>query len=322
MKIALKIESYVTGDANSPKSLGFMKVADGPILPWTIPVWSIKGRKPGPTLCITAGTHGCEYPGVLATIQLFQKINHEELSGTLIGVPVVNASGYLARAPYICPVDNLNIGTLFAESTHRTLSARIARTVVDEIGSVCDNLIDLHGGDLFESCVPHTAFWKTGNSEVDHQAETIARCYGQKYILERPIGENTLAEEMTERGKPSILAEIGGEGRADPKDIVAHVEGVLNVMRNLRMIQGSPRSFDKQQIMHGQISVNASVGGIFFPACKAGDFVHKDSTLGEMRTLAGEIEETFRSPEDSVVKLVLPSPVKNVGDLLFKLMKL
>jgi len=228
----------------------------------------------------------------------------------------------VARVPYTCPVDNLNVGTLFGESTRRTLSGRIARTVVDEIGSVCDNLIDLHGGDLFESCVSHTAFWKTGNSEVDHQAETIARCYGPKYILERPLGESTLVEEMAEREKPSILAEIGGEGRTDPQDIAGHMEGILNVMRNLRMIQGSPRSFEGQQVMHGQISINASMGGIFFAACRAGDFVRQESRLGEIRSLTGEIVETFHSPEDAVVKLVLTSPVKNVGDLLFKLFRL
>lgn len=49
-----------------------------------IPITIINGQNDGPTLLITAGIHGGEYPGIAAAIEISQAIEPEVISGCLI----------------------------------------------------------------------------------------------------------------------------------------------------------------------------------------------------------------------------------------------
>lgn len=46
-----------------------------------IPITIINGQNDGPTLLITAGIHGGEYPGIAAAIEISQAIEPEVISG-------------------------------------------------------------------------------------------------------------------------------------------------------------------------------------------------------------------------------------------------
>lgn len=55
-----------------------------------IPITIINGHEDGPTLFITAGIHGGEYPGIAAAMELGRDIEPEHLSGCLIMMHPVN----------------------------------------------------------------------------------------------------------------------------------------------------------------------------------------------------------------------------------------
>lgn len=64
-----------------------------------VPVLAYRSRKAGPTVGITCAIHGNEINGIPVIQKLFEDINNnslELLSGTVIGVPVVNVPGFLA----------------------------------------------------------------------------------------------------------------------------------------------------------------------------------------------------------------------------------
>ncbi|MDF1748574.1 MAG: succinylglutamate desuccinylase/aspartoacylase family protein, partial [Alphaproteobacteria bacterium] len=44
----------------------------------------------GPTLLVTGGTHGDEYPGPVAIMRLIQDLDIQSLSGRLILIPALN----------------------------------------------------------------------------------------------------------------------------------------------------------------------------------------------------------------------------------------
>ena len=56
------------------------------------------GAKPGKTLVLTSGVHGCEYVGVEALRTVFRKLSPEMLSGAVILLPVANPSGFYQGA--------------------------------------------------------------------------------------------------------------------------------------------------------------------------------------------------------------------------------
>src|SRR5215212_10430437 len=49
-----------------------------------LPLTLIHGARPGPTLLVTGGIHGGEYPGIEAAIQLARALDPAEMSGSAI----------------------------------------------------------------------------------------------------------------------------------------------------------------------------------------------------------------------------------------------
>ena len=64
------------------------KLAGGSEL--TIPVTIINGSKPGPCFWINGGIHGDEPEGILTCTLLKEKIKPDDLSGSIVMIPVMN----------------------------------------------------------------------------------------------------------------------------------------------------------------------------------------------------------------------------------------
>lgn len=74
-----------------------------------IPITIINGQNDGPTLLITAGIHGGEYPGIAAAIEISQAIEPEVISGCLIIIHPVNIRSFWERSAFVTPMMvNLN----------------------------------------------------------------------------------------------------------------------------------------------------------------------------------------------------------------------
>ena len=76
-----------------------------------IPLTIINGDQDGPTLLITAGIHGGEYPGIAAAMELGRDIEPEHVAGCLIMMHPVNIQGFWARREMIVPEDGKNLFT-------------------------------------------------------------------------------------------------------------------------------------------------------------------------------------------------------------------
>ena len=78
-----------------------------------IPLTIINGDQDGPTLLITAGIHGGEYPGIAAAMELGRDIEPEHVAGCLIMMHPVNIQGFWARREMIVPEDGKNLNRVF-----------------------------------------------------------------------------------------------------------------------------------------------------------------------------------------------------------------
>jgi len=291
----------------------------GPARPRTaqIPVMKIQGASEGPHLCIIAGTHACEYPSIDAAITIYKETDPPSLSGRLTIVPVVNLAAFWTRTPYINPDDGMDIGaTYHVEGS--SMSYLIGRLLKEQVFSQADYLIDLHGGDVMEDVVSHAGFTKTGDKGVDASSEMLARAYGTTYVFERL--EKSAFEKSGLR-IPRTLAEAGREGRLEPELTAVHVKGISNIMKTLKMIDGTPDLCSDQVVMHGRYEIFIHTAGLFYPFVRLADPIRKGDVLGEIRDLQGQTVEQIIAPQDGIVLLMMTNPVKHPDDLVFKVWK-
>jgi predicted deacylase len=260
--------------------------------------------------------------GIETAIRLCTKINPKDLNGTLIVVPVVNMPSFQTRTPYVCPIDGLNINRIFPGKPNGSMSHRIAYTLFSEVISKANYVIDLHGGDLYESIIPFVAYYKTGKQNVDQETSTLCKLFETEYIWETSsngngwVPDGTLFAEATKKGIPAILAEAGGEGKLEERYVSILFEGVLNVMKYLNMVEGKPR-ISKQKVVRNGNWAFAKHGGIFQTYVKAGSKVSKGDILGEIRNIYGEKIDSIVAATSGVILMLIINPAVNTGDALF-----
>src|SRR3954468_17268523 len=80
--------------APGQKVNGFIEVPAGVDAATRIPVTIIRGTKPGPTLALVSGAHGTEYTSIIASEHVIQHLQAEEISGTVIVLPLVNVASF------------------------------------------------------------------------------------------------------------------------------------------------------------------------------------------------------------------------------------
>ncbi|TMJ07459.1 MAG: hypothetical protein E6G98_13555, partial [Bacillati bacterium ANGP1] len=121
---------------------GFVRVGETPVGPIQFPIVIIQGTKPGPTLCLTAGVHAAEYPGIAAVTQVTRSVRAEDLTGTIIAVPVVNQPMFQARAGFLSPIDGLNLNRTFPGNPTGSISEILAHVLLNEVVVLADYHID------------------------------------------------------------------------------------------------------------------------------------------------------------------------------------
>jgi predicted deacylase len=280
-----------------------------------MPFMRVNGAREGPNLCIIAGTHACEYPSIHAAIETYKRTDPRSLSGRVIIVPVVNLAAFWTRTPYINPDDGMDIGATY-HVEGGTISYLIGKLLKEKVFSQADYIVDLHGGDVMEDVVPHAGFTRIGDKEVDEASEMLARSYGTKYVFERL---EKGAFEKSGLRIPRTLAEAGREGRLEPELTAVHLNGISNIMKALRMIDGTPEIPSDQVVMHGRYEIFVRSAGLFHPSVQMADHIRKGEVLGEIRDLDGRTLEQIIAPKDGVVLLMMTNPVKHADDLVFKI---
>jgi predicted deacylase len=75
-----------------------------------VPVIELTGAGAGPRLTVLAGVHGCEYAPMAALRRWARGLEHRELRGTVLAVPVLNLPAFRARTPFVVPGLLLGLG--------------------------------------------------------------------------------------------------------------------------------------------------------------------------------------------------------------------
>ncbi len=290
-----------------------------------LPVFLINGSGDGPRLTITAGIHGGEYPCVEAACRLGRELDPSQINGQIVIVPSANPLAFEARSIYVTPVDNKNLNRQFPGNPEGSFTEAWADWLFTNVIVGSDAYIDLHGGDMIEALVPFVAFDVVGIQAVDARAKRMAEAFGIRYALARKSGggpSGTTVSAAANAGVASLLAEAGGQGVWNERDVEILRSGVLRVMASIGMLPaGVVESADGSEAdalewLEGWSWLRSDSNGLFYPTVKVGELVQEGQGLGRVANVFGETLQNLVAPATGTVLFLVTSLAMNDGDPL------
>jgi len=278
-----------------------------------IPVLVMNGVKDGPTLLMVSTQHGIEIQGIEVILKIMrEKIDPKGLRGAIIGIPVENPLAFMHHQ-YLSWIDNLDLGgggsasPLTADQPSGTATERLAHVLWEEAWSKADMVINIHC-----NVRPDSLFFteiNIGNPSTRESLKRMAKVFGVTNVVENvPLKENapdTLANLAVKNGVPDILIElIDGRWISEPSTTVG-VRGVLNIMKEFGMIDGSIELQKGIPIIQGVCTfhgiVRANRGGLIRFKKAPGAFLKKGDIFAEIYDLYGDILEEVKCPVDGYI---------------------
>lgn len=280
---------------------------------FSLPVHVIRGKEPGPTLCVTAALHGDEVNGIEIIRRLLKKSFLHSLAGTLIAVPAVNIYGLLFEDRYL--PDRRDLNRSFPGSERGSLASRFAHLLSHAIFSKATHFIDLHTGSLKRTNFPQIRI----DLSSPHVAE-LAHAFNAPVILSAPLRPGSFREYAKQRSIPYLLYEAGEAARFDEHCIRVGVSGILGVMHHLKMIHSSrvaPRHPNQSTIARTSYWVRSPYGGVFIAKKALGVYIEKGDVLGIVVHPTESEEHTIVSPIAGMIIGRSDAPLVHEGAGLF-----
>lgn len=276
-----------------------------------MPVEVIRGHKAGPTIFISSTIHGDEINGIEILRQLLARKELRRIAGTLIAIPIVNIFGFNDRSRYL--PDRRDLNRCFPGLKNGSLASQLANKFMQEIVLKSDFGIDLHTG----------AFHRRNHPQIrcnidDEKTLDLAKSFNAPVIVNSNLRDGSLRASVTERNIPMILFEAGEALRFEQSSIKLGVDGILNVMKALGMINGRKKNPVKKTFIARSSSwLRAPKSGIHNASKKLGDFVKKGEILGDISNPFGEHKTNIKAHEEGVIIGMSMLPLANKGDALF-----
>jgi hypothetical protein len=258
------------------------------------PVLVAHGLKRGPVLCLMAAIHGDELNGVEIVRRVMSDLDPQQLSGTVIGVPIVNLLGFLRASRYL--PDRRDLNRYFPGNPRGSAASRIAYLFFHQIARNCNYLVDLHTGSLDRTNLPQLRA-----DLSDPNVFRFTEFFGATSVLHQLGAAGTLRRAAGEAGIPAVTFELG-----EPQTLqVEHVDfGVLAIetlIDKLGMMDRMRHWSEKQPVFYASRWVRSDQGGILLTSVRLGAKVKEGDILGTVTNpLSNEVMQV-RSPFDGRV---------------------
>ena len=287
----------------------------------SIAVAVIHGARPGPVVAFIAGQHGTEYTTIIAMQRLIPRIDPTKLSGTVIIVPLVNVASFVSMTPARNPTDNKSMLGVWPGDSNGTQSSRAAALLQREVVNQANVILDFHGGDLDEDVgVPFTAAVRGGRARQDSESVRLAVAFGIEHIqiIDRNVTSPTVGRRVDGqallRGAASVLVGIGRVGTVTDADVKLGIDGCLNVLGALKMIDRPPTpKYTPVWLDAAAPGIRAPGPGVFFATAATGSIVKKGDVLGYTTDFLGNKTGDITSPVDGLVVYVHGVPSMRRG---------
>jgi hypothetical protein len=210
----------------------------------------------GPTVGICGSIHGDEIASSQIIMEVAAAIAGRVQRGKIVLLPVADPLGFAMRERET-PHDSQNLNRVFPGNADGWLTEKLAAVITERFLNQIDVLIDLHSGGASQT--------------VDYvfilNDEGLSRSFGSRILYKRREGfsgtyfSGTLYGLARDRDIRAVTVELGG-GLVDQRPYVKRgVAGVLNMLRTLAVIDGSPTPPPVQVVVERIVMVRPSQGG-------------------------------------------------------------
>ena len=258
------------------------------------PVLVVHGAKAGPVLCLTAAIHGDELNGMELVRRVLYNTQPEDLSGSIIGVPIVNLQGFQRSSRYL--PDRRDLNRLFPGYPEGSAGSRIAHSFFQEVIKHCTVLVDLHTGSFHRSNLPQLRANLSNPDVVE-----LTHGFGATVVLHSEGAVGTLRRAALDSGIPAVTLEAGEPLRLQ-EDTVAHsVKSIQTLLNHLGMVKKASFWGDPEPVYYRSTWVRADRGGVLFSEVELGERVQQGDLLGVVTNPITNIRTEIRSQHDGRV---------------------
>jgi len=284
--------------------------------PWLVPVIVVRGARPGPRLLLTAGIHGDELNGI-DVIHRLASIEPATLAGTLVMVPGLNTPGLLQSTREWTPdfsraAPNLN-RVMPGSDGGRGVDDYAGRLWSRLLRPNADAAVDLHTQSR-GTAYPMYVFASTPRTRV--MAELVA----PDIIKLDPGEKGTVENELTNDGVPAITLELGRAEVFDTALIGRGVAGIVNLMREMKMLDGpvvakSAITFTGNR----QTVVRSPRAGFAVLAAPLNSDVAKGDELAILSDGLGRVTDRITAPVAGRIATIFTDPRRGRGDMIVRI---
>jgi predicted deacylase len=273
-----------------------------------IPLHRLQGSSPGPTLGLSAVVHGDEPLTNEVIRRVLTSIDPAQLRGTILAVPVVNSLAFEALSRHT-PIDMLDLNRNFPGSPSGWLSEQIAHVLSTRFVAQLDVHLDLHTGGIFPTVDYVYIFDKSRD---------LSLAFGSTFLFEpsQPY-QGTFAVPAAAKGIPFFTAELGGGSFLDAHYLDHGVRGVMNVLKQLEMLDGEVVRPARQTIVTEMAVIRPRVGGVLYPEIGLDQLGHEvagGTLLGRVVSpYTFETLEEIRAPFDRGYMILLRGAMMRVN---------
>lgn len=258
-------------------------------VPVTTPVLVVNGTMPGPTLCLTAAVHGDELNGIEVVRRVMHHLDPDNLSGAVIGVPIVNLQGFRRGSRYL--PDRRDLNRYFPGNPNGSAASRIANSFFGQVVSHCDALIDLHTGSFERANLPQLRA-DLRNPDI----VTLTQGFGATVILHSDPAEGTLRYAATAAGIPAVTLEAGGPSELELKEVKHGVKGIETLLNTLGMVKKIRLWGEAEPVYYSSTWVRAHRGGILLADVSLGSTIRTGDLLGTITDPMNNASSKIYSP--------------------------
>lgn len=281
--------------------------ADGS--PVEMPVAMIRGTADGPTVYLQAGLHGDELTGIDICRRALRAIDPGELAGTVVSVPLANPPAHRSRSRGATTEERgpIDANRVFPGSPHGLMTEQITNVLFDEFVRHADLVLDLHSALDGCTIAPFVYIDPDDNeSGTLARREGAARAFGTPFVYYKGRGQKLGTSDMSRSlrsqadaaGVASFSAEMGESRRVTSEYVPIGLRGVLNVLRHLEMLPGSPEVPQDQRAFRTITLVHAQQGGGLRWHRSLTDEVREGDVIVEIVDLFGDKVESVRAAAD------------------------
>ena len=281
--------------------------------PVRVPVTIVNGEEPGPSIFLSAASHGDELNGIEIVREVAHEWVHDTLRGTIVCLPVLNVPAFIAQQRYL-PIYDRDLNRSFPGDPESTSAKRMAHTLFTNFIQPCDLGLDFHTSTRGRSNMLHV------RADMEKEAVArLARAFASNVIIAGAGPDGSLREEASAVGTPTITVEMGEAHRFQRVLIDQALEGVESVFAEYGLLAQPSVKWPgwRTVIESGEKTwLRADVGGLVEMHFSRGDLVEQGEPICTITNPFKTDTTEVTAPFTGLIVGVLENPVVFPGNPL------